>query len=379
MAQRKTSSGPPAPLLLGIEGGATHTGVMLADVAGREQLSFSDAAANQRLMSDRELMDHFRSIAGKVETVAPEIAALGIGLAGTRTEAHEARIRRLAGRVWPGVPCVATNDLETALAAEPPARGAVARVLVLSGTGSCCFGRAADGRTWKSGGRGHIIGDRGSASDIGQRGLRALMASYDHSGRWPLLGAAILDTLALNEPEDLDAWAIEAGKKEIASTAVAVFHAAAKGDRIAKEILKEASGALVEDGVTCAKHLAKRGECVHFIFNGSTLLKNPAFAAMVKKGLRSRCPGAAVTPLSRNSVWGAVELARALLLRGPVISSRRRKVPVRRTREVVSGPSLEQLASSPTELRNPRSMHLDTMPLSAAVKLMLDEDSGVPA
>ncbi len=379
MAQRKTPPGPTAPLLLGIEGGATHTGVILADAAGRELLSFSDAAANQRLMSDRELTDHFRSIAAKVETVAPEIAALGIGLAGTRTEAHEARIRRLAERVWPGIPCAATNDLETALAAEPPARGAVARVLILSGTGSCCFGRSADGRTAKSGGRGHIIGDRGSACDIGQRGLRALMASYDHTGRWPLLGAAILEILALNEPEDLDAWAIEAGKKEIASTAVAVFNAAAKGDRMAKAILKEAADALVEDGVTCAKHLAKRGECVHFIFNGSTLLKNPAFAAMVKKSLRSCCPGAAVTPLSRNSVWGAVELARALMLREPVIAHRRGKAPVRKKSEAATGPSLEQLASSPTELRNPRSLHLDTMPLSAAVKLMLDEDAGVPA
>jgi N-acetylmuramic acid 6-phosphate etherase len=378
MPERKTTPEPQGPLLLGIEGGATHTGVLLADMEGRELLAFSDAAANQRLMSDRELTDHFRSIAAKVETVAPDIAALGIGLAGTRKDEHRERIRRLAARVWPRVPCVATNDLETALAAEPPARGAVARVLILSGTGSCCFGRASDGRTAKSGGRGHIIGDRGSACDIGQRGLRALMSSYDHTGRWPLLGAAILDTLALNEPEDLDSWAIEAGKKEIASAAVAVFHAAAKGDRIAAGILKDAAGALVEDGLTCARRLAKTGQCVHFIFNGSTLLKNPAFAGMVKKGLRAGCPGAVVTPLSRSSVWGAVELARTLVSQSPAPPARRLNKPVRKKKEMMSGPGLEQLASSPTERRNPRSRHLDTMPLPDAVELMLSEEAGVP-
>ncbi len=369
MAQAKSTG---AAFILGIEGGATRTSVLLADANGREVRQWSEGPANQRLMTDRELADHFRSIAAKV---AEPVNALGIGLAGTRSEAHRLRILRLAARVWPGVPCVATNDLETALAAEPARKGVTARVLVLSGTGSCCFGRAADGRTAKSGGRGHILGDRGSAVDIGQRGLRELMADYDHSGRWPALGAAVLDTLALNEPEDLDGWALEAGKKEIASVAVAVFHAAAKGDRLAAKILRGAAAALVQDGLTCAHHLAKRGQRVQFIFNGSTLLKNPAFAAMVQRGLRKGCPGSQVTPLSRASVWGAVELARGLTLSAAV--PRRRRKPVAAVPGVVI-PELAQLVESPTEQRNKRSEKLDTMPLGDAVTMMLDEDAKVP-
>lgn len=360
-----------APLVLGIEGGATSTSVLLARADGGEVRQWSEGAANQRLMTDRELGDHFRTIAAKV----PEpVGALGIGLAGSRTDAHRERILKLAARVWPGVPCVATNDLETALAAEPARKGVAARVLVLSGTGSCCFGRAADGRTAKSGGRGDLLGDRGSAADIGRSGLRVLMASYDHTGRWPVLGAAILDTLALNEPEDLDVWALEAGKKEIAGVAVAVFHAAARGDRLAKNILTDAAAALVEDGLTCARRLAREGARVQFVFNGGTLLKNPGFAALVKKGLRAGCPGAVMTPLSRGSVWGAVELARRLSPTSPALTQRK---PVPAAAELMI-PSLEQLASSPTEQRNPRSGKLDTMPLAEAVSLMLDEDSRVP-
>ena len=366
-------------LLLGIEGGATRTGVLVADMAGREVLQFSDAAANQRLMSDHELAELFRSIAAKVNAAAPDLSALCIGLAGTRTDAHRERIRRLAHRVWPGIPCLATNDLETALAAEPVRKKTTARVLVLSGTGSCCFGRAANGLTAKSGGRGHILGDRGSAMDIGQRGLRELMAAWDHTGRWPPLGASVLDTLALNEPEDLDTWAIAAGKKEIASVAVAVFHAASKGDRLAAKILRNAAAALVLDGLTCARLLTKTCERVQFIFNGSTLLKNPGFAAMVKKGLRAGCPGAVITPLSRSSVWGAIELARCLALVPLPTRARRGKTSrPSLTAETLNIPALDQLADSPTEQRNPRSVRLDTMPLAAAVDLMLDEDSRVP-
>lgn len=372
MTKSKTS--PPAtvePLVLGIEGGATQTSVLLARRDGTEVRQWSEGAANQRLMSDRELADHFRTIAAKVQE---PLAGLGIGLAGTRTEGHRERIVRLAGRVWPGVPCVPTNDLETALAAEPLRQGVAVRVLVLSGTGSCSFGRAADGRTAKSGGRGQILGDRGSAVDIGQRGLRELMADYDHTGRWPRLGAAVLDTLALNEPEELDAWALEAGKREIASVAVAVFHAAGQGDRLAQRILRGAADALVEDGLTCARRLARRGERVQFIFNGSTLLKNAPFASLVARGLRKGCPGALVTRLSRAGVWGAVEFARA----SASVLPRGREEQPRAVAESVAIPALDQLAASPTERRNPHSMKLDTMPLGDAVTMMLREDARVP-
>ena len=373
MAKRKSpTAAPTGSFVLGIEGGATNTSVLVADSSGRELRQWSEGAANQRLMSDRELTEHFRTIAGKI---TEPLNSLCIGLAGTRTEAHRRRILKLAERVWPGVPCLATNDLETALAAEPARKGVCATVLVLSGTGSCCFGRALDGRTAKSGGRGHILGDRGSAVDIGQRALRALMAHYDHTGRWPLLGAAILDTLALNEPEELDVWAIEAGKKEIASVAMAVFHAAARGCKLAAQILKDAAEELVTDGLTCARQLAVSGGRVQFVFNGSTLLKNPKFSALVAKGLRAGCPGAIMTPLSRSSVWGAVELARSLALPdGQGVVSPQSISPIAET--VI--PSLQQLAESPTEQRNPRSRKLDTMPLGDAVSLMLREDASVP-
>ena len=39
-------------------------------------------------------------------------------MAGARTEADRQRIRAAAAKVWPKVPCYATNDLETALAAD---------------------------------------------------------------------------------------------------------------------------------------------------------------------------------------------------------------------------------------------------------------------
>jgi hypothetical protein len=77
--------------------------------------------------------------------------------------------------------------------------------------------------TAKVGGRGHVIGDRASACDIGLRALRAVMADLDHHGKLGPLGAAILNALLFTEPEQLISWSVHAAKTEIASLAVTVF------------------------------------------------------------------------------------------------------------------------------------------------------------
>src|SRR5947209_8635141 len=134
-----------------------------------------------------------------------------------KSETDRERIRRAAAKVWPGIPCYATNDLETALMAADDAAAAVhesrgkrrspsavtVRVLVLSGTGSCCFARARDGRTAKVGGWGHILGDKGSGFEIGLRALKAVVYYYDCEGAWSKLGQQILRKLQLNAPDDL--------------------------------------------------------------------------------------------------------------------------------------------------------------------------------
>ena len=96
---------------------------------------------------------------------------------------------------------------------------------------------------------------------------------------------------------------------------------------------------------------------------------------MVKRGLRAGCPGAIITPLSRGSVWGAVELARSLTPSSPALTHGEGATGIAAD---VAIPSLEQLVASPTEQRNKRSLKLDTMPLSEAVEMMLDEDARVP-
>ncbi|WAC19279.1 N-acetylmuramic acid 6-phosphate etherase [Luteolibacter sp. SL250] len=350
---------------LGIETGATHTTVMVEDGAGRQVDRFELGPANVLLSTDGELERFFLEIKARTG----EVSAIGAGMAGLRNEQDRRRVDAIARVVWPETPFQATNDLETALTAagEWPA-GVDARVLLLSGTGSCAYGRDAGEKVVKFGGRGHILGDRGSACDISLGALRNVVYQFDVDGRFPALGHAVLAALQLNEPDDLIPWIQEAEKHEIAALAVTVFRKAEEGDALAKQVLHDAADKLADMAVHCAERLSRKGKPVQFVLAGSVLLKQPAFAAGVGRRLGEQWEGSQVVKLVGEGVQGALALARALPVREKISTP-----PLARE----SGPliALSQMASAPTEWRNPRTMELDSMPLADAIGLLIEENA----
>ncbi len=367
-----TSASATSPqIYLGIEGGGTRTVALLANERGSLLQRHEFGPANVKLLKDAELIRHFRAIS----EAFPRPNALAIGLAGAREEKDWQRIRIAAAKVWPGVPCHATNDLETALAANDRRSQSAATVLVLSGTGSCCYGRAADGRIAKFGGWGHILGDKGSGFEIGLRALKAVVYYFDRDGEWSELGQRVLRALQLNEPNELIGWVQTAAKADIAALAVEVFAAAAQRDKIATDILAAAAHSLAKDAASCARRLAKVGTPVQFVLAGSVLLKQPRFAQKVARHLKMLWPKARVSPLNRESAWGAVVLAaREFQVSGS-------KFKVAKAFAVPAWPTMdnEPQTLSPTERRHPRSMRLDRLSLAAAIQLMLREDAKIPA
>lgn len=363
---------------LGIECGATRSVALFAPGGGQPIVRRDFGAANLKLLDDAAVVEHFAAIKEIQGSDKAPLAGIAIGMAGARTEADHERIRAAAARVWPGIPCYATSDLETALAAGDSDGSArpMTRILVLSGTGSCCFGRTPSGQTLRFGGWGHILGDKGSGHEIGMRGMKAALYYLDKEGKWPLLGRNILQALQMNEPEDLIDWARTAGKSEVAALAVQVFDSAAKGDRVARDILTAAAESLARDGVDCARRMIKQGAPVEFILAGSVLLKQPAFARKVQTRLMEFWPGARVTSLRRDSVFGALELAREHFggkkgCDDPV------EIKPLQPKEAETAILPTALGLSPTEQRNPRSTKLDQMPLVKAVTLMIEEESRV--
>jgi N-acetylmuramic acid 6-phosphate etherase len=151
--------------------------------------------------------------------------------------------------------------------------------------------------------------------------------------------------------------------------------------------LASAARSLAQDAAACAKRLVKTGTPVQFVLAGGVLLKQPRFARQLSQQLRRLWPEAIITPLKRESVWGAVQLAKTeshvsrftLPVQRP-----QSKVAVAKSKIIpppapsLAAEALGKLASSPTEQRNPLSMNLDKLPLAEAIALMLREDAKIP-
>lgn len=363
--------------VLGIEGGATRTVALLATPHGSLIQRLETGPSNLRLASDHELHSRFAEIAATF----PSPSAIGIGLAGARTASDRQRILQAAQSAWPGISITVTHDLDTALLAAPTLPP-LNQVLVLSGTGSCCFGKTSGGKTVQIGGWGHILGDKGSGYEIGLRALKAVVYYYDRDGRWPPLGSQILRALQLNEPNDLLPWIQQASKNEVAQLAISVFDAWHRRDKIAQDILTAAAHSLAKDAVQCARRLKPRSNQFQFILSGSVLLRQPKFARLVRTQIHQSFPKAPVLPLTRESAWGAVVLAQQSLPASTTPLSTQSDTA--QTQKIVSSspqPSIPLPIStrlSPTEERNPNSLQLDQINLNDAIELMLSEEHRVP-
>jgi N-acetylmuramic acid 6-phosphate etherase len=361
--------------LLGIEGGGTRTSVLLVDSTTDTVLtSLTLGPGNLHLLSREALWERLEEIRRELR-VSPD--RIGIGFAGVRSEGDRERLTAAVARAWPGVPAIVTDDLVLALEAVTRSAECDAQVLVVSGTGSCCLGRNREGRVVKVGGRGHVIGDRGSSCDIALHALRSIVTISDIRADWPPLGADILTFLQMNEPESLIEWSSVASKTELASLARVVFEAAAsRQDEIALAILKRAAERLAKDTVTCAARIAKRGQKVQFVLNGSVLLQNPVFAEGVIARIREAWPNGEITRLERPGVWGAVEMARREDVEVSTLTSVDEAQPLKGRHEVAQ--SWRPVAASPTEGRHPKSMNFSELTLAAAIRLMLEEDEMIP-
>lgn len=169
--------------------------------------------------------------------VSLPLRALWAGLAGAgRPGEREATEISLRSRGLARVVRVGT-DVE---GAHRDAFGGGPGVLLVVGTGSMVWGRDPEGREFRVGGWGGMLGDEGSGYWMGLRGLRAVARAADGRGPATTLTRTLLQLLHLLHPQALIPWVATATKGEIGALAPAVLEAALDGDPGASEVLEEA-------------------------------------------------------------------------------------------------------------------------------------------
>ena len=245
--------------------------------------------------------------------VKPEsVAAICAGLAGTGRLESGVQIRATLAVAFPGTAIRICTDLELALSAMPDGPA----IVLLAGTGSAAIGRGADGNILLAGGYGPVLGDEGSAYDIGRRAVIASLHERDLHGTDSALGKQILRQLGCSGWVGLQER-VRTNADDVFSKVFPVVAAAADaGDESAKSLLRGAS----RDLASLAKELADRLDLLETRFNlakfGGTVGRSKFFDAQLEQDLRAAVPRAKVGSLPIAPVEMAGRLALQLIPAG---------------------------------------------------------------
>ncbi len=299
-------------LIVGVDGGGSKTKVIVADEQGRELGSATGGGSAAR-------PGQAAQAAGVIaETVREALAACGdragevprvlcAGLAGAGREPERQAVREALVR----------HELADLVIVEPDATIALedafgdgAGILLVSGTGSSCFGRSPTGAFGRCGGWGPNIGDEGSGAWIGRRALSVVSAAAD--GREPdtALLAAVLTALELEDSDGLIAWAAQATPATYARLATTVITVAATGDLRANSLLAMAAEELVTHVRALARQLFNEERAaIPVAFAGGLMERGSFLRKLVEHRLKSAVPGATVRGEPVLPARGAVRVA----------------------------------------------------------------------
>lgn len=294
----------------GLDGGGTRTTLCCLGFDGNilstgrfGSLSVSGNREEQALGALNDVVAHLRQLPGGLHACMG-ITVAAAGISNPRTAQAMERGLRTAGYTGP---YDLVGDHQAALQGAVGNEGAV----LIAGTGSICLGRAADGRTARAGGGGHLLDDRGSGYYIGLEMLRAVYRAAD--GRMPptALTEAVLNALRLQAPGDLVGWVYRPGrdKTDTAALSTLLTPAVQAGDGAAEAIARRAAEELAALCVPVLNKLnLKKGPLA---FMGGVLTNMEPVAQSTRAGLLAAFPELNIIPPRADAAQGAAELALA--------------------------------------------------------------------
>jgi glucosamine kinase len=297
--------------VIGVDGGGSHTRVLVCDDAGRE-LSTAEGEGSAVRPGDASRSAGIivqaiqRALAQASLRAGPaRIACVGVAGVG-RADERDA----LADSLDEAGVANEVLVLPDAIIALEDAFGPDAGVLLLSGTGSVAFARGPTGTVARCGGWGPVCGDEGSGAWIGRHALGVVTAADD--GREPetSLTGPLLSAAGVQHVDELIAWASSATPAELALLAPTVLEVAATGDLRANSVVTMA----VEELGLHVRALARRlffDERAAFplAVSGGLLARGTLLRKRLEHRLKSLTPGAQLHPADVVPVRGAVKYA----------------------------------------------------------------------
>ncbi|WP_245575158.1 N-acetylglucosamine kinase [Meiothermus rufus] len=294
--------------VLGIDGGASSTKWMVLDGEGRVVAQGRAAPIIGHLFNEDMRVQVWAALdllLSETRAYTPEVVVAGItGLDADTREAQQMGeyigrgLGLLPGRVW------VFNDMDLAYRAHFVPGGGI---VLYAGTGSVAYHVAQDGRVYRAGGHGYLIGDEGGGFWIGKTALCQVLSWHDTGlDTTPLpLAQHLYQALGGRDWPCIRAYVYGGGRQAVAALAPAVGRAAQEGDEAAAQILLQAGRELADLALTLRHRLGP----LPVVLCGGALQVSP----LIEQGARERIE---LTVQYASSAEAAARMALEMLLSG---------------------------------------------------------------
>ena len=293
--------------VLGFDGGGTKTDCVLMDESRRVLARARSGPSNPTRVGLEAAFAALLEAAEKALAASgmstAAVVSIGGGIAGLGAARATNDLGRMLKLKFPNAAVLLNNDLSMALAATQE----IPSVVVIAGTGSAVFGRNSPDNLAREGGWGPILGDPGSAYDIGRK---AIVLSLRHwlRGQNSPLGNAILHLFDCNWVELQDQIRTDADSV-FPKVFPLVANAASEGDDAARALLQSAAEELSEMAARVIATLGLQEQSFFLAKTGGVFGRSPflddRFDALVAK----MAPHARIGPLPMPIAESAAQAA----------------------------------------------------------------------
>lgn len=287
-------------ILGGIEGGATHSKLVLFNGNGEKLAQVAGPGTNHWILGMEECQKRINKMVeqAKHEAKLPSqkpLSALGMSLSGCEQEETNKQLKEELEKNFPKLSSnyVVCSDTVGSIAAALENGG----IVLIAGTGSNCLLLNPDGSVHRCGGWGHILGDEGAAWWIAHKAIKICFDEQDNFAQPPhptqVVWKSVQEHYKIKTRFDLlDHCYTKFDKCHFAGLCKLLAKAAVQGDRLSQWLFKEA-GRVLARHITAllpqvdSKLLSEPGGlpvvCVGSVWLSWEYLK-PGFVTQLKEG-----------------------------------------------------------------------------------------------
>ncbi len=295
--------------VIGVDGGATKTVVVLADLEGKTLKVAKSGPSSPRNVGIKTAAENITEAIGKVlkkeKILSTFIGLPAVGEEPWRGESVKVELLKFKkiSRIFKGKVKIDSDQIVAYRSGTDEKDG----VLLIAGTGSVARGWRGQ-REVRASGWGWLTNE-GAAFFIGQKTLEAISKDLDGRGPKTSITKIAFKELKIENEEDL-LLKVYSQNPTIIIPRFSIFcdKASQQGDLIAKRILIEAGEELVLSANTVIKKLNFQRKKFPLVLVGS-VFKSKIILDKVKKEIKKLASGAVFIQPKQEPVTGAVKLA----------------------------------------------------------------------